>query len=251
MPRPVATSDSLQLRAAILTRLSLPGFHRRDSHGLRPPLPRRPAIRRWLPRAPCLCLPGGGAPRHDPGGDRRGDHRVHTRERPEGPLLFPTRPGQRRRSMSRISSVAPGNYGETGMAHLLEHLLLRAHPRFRASSRSSAPRVRQTGRRSSTGRITSSRSPPPTKSSTGRSRWRPPDGQFVRREKGPRHRDDRGAQRIRKRRKQSAARPLGQVDGNGVRLAQLRQPHDRRALGHRERRYLAAAGVLQAVLPAR
>ena len=78
-----------------------------------------------------------------------------------------------------------------------------------------------------------------------------PDGELVRREEGPRHRDDGRPQRIRERREQSAARALGPVAGDGVRLAQLRQPDDRRALGHRERRHRPAAGVLQALLPAR
>ena len=41
--RSVATSDSLQLRAAILTRP--PRFHRRDTHAIGPPLPLCPALR--------------------------------------------------------------------------------------------------------------------------------------------------------------------------------------------------------------
>ncbi len=52
-------------------------------------------------------------------------------------------------------------------------------------------------------------------------------------------------------REQSAARALGPAAGGGLRLAQLRQSDDRRALGHRERRHRPAAGVLPAALPAR
>ena len=56
---------------------------------------------------------------------------------------------------------------------------------------------------------------------------------------------------MRERREQPRQRAVAADAGDRVRLAQLRQAHDRRALRRRERRHRAAAGVLPPVLPAR
>ena len=78
-----------------------------------------------------------------------------------------------------------------------------------------------------------------------------PDGQLAHRQEGSRQRDDRGPQRVRERRELALGRALQAALGDHVRLAQLRPLADRRARGHRERADRAAAGFLQALLPAR
>ncbi len=83
-----------------------------------------------------------------------------------------------------------------------------------------------------------------------RSRGRP-DGELVRRQEGPRHRDDGRPQRVRDGRKRSGRHPGGARPLDGVPLAQLRQVDDRSEVGPRARPHRAAAGVLPHVLPAR
>ena len=77
-----------------------------------------------------------------------------------------------------------------------------------------------------------------------------PDGQRLGQE-GPRHRDDRGAQRVRDWREQSRQRAAAAHAGGRLRLAQLRQLDHRRAFRHRERPHRPAAGVLPHLVPAR
>ena len=78
-----------------------------------------------------------------------------------------------------------------------------------------------------------------------------PHGQFVHRQEGSRQRDDRGAQRIRRRREPARQRDVQAAAVRRLRLAQLRQHADRRALRHRGRAHRATAGVLPDLLPAR
>ena len=67
------------------------------------------------------------------------------------------------------------NYGETGMAHLLEHMVFKGTP-SRAQHHVRAGSAREstsTARRGSTAPITSRPFPPPTRTSTSRWRWKP------------------------------------------------------------------------------
>ena len=78
-----------------------------------------------------------------------------------------------------------------------------------------------------------------------------PHGELARLARGPRQRDDRGAQRVRDGREQPR---LGAVPAHAAArlfLAQLRQPDHRRARRHRARADRQAAGVLSHLVPAR
>ena len=143
--------------------------------------------------------------------------------------------------------AAHENYGETGMAHLLEHLVFKGTP-----NRGNI--MQELGRRGmrfngTTGwdrtnyfeTFTASKRQPRLGAVDG-SR---PDGEFVHPPQRPRLRDDRRPQRVRERREQSAERAVRQDAVHCVPVAQLRTPADRRAFGHRERRHRPAAGVLQ------
>ena len=174
IPRPVAASDSLQLRAAILTRP--PRFS-----SSRPPCP-SPSVRAPPGSSPPPFSPSSPAPprprvprRRHAGRDRRGDHRVHARQRPEGAAV--SRRDQadddRQRHLSR--RLAPGELRrDRAWRTCSSTCCSRARRRSRASSRSSAAAAcASTARRSSTAPTISRRSPPPTRTSTGRSRWKP------------------------------------------------------------------------------
>ena len=85
------------------------------------------------------------------------------------------------------------------MAHLLEHLVFKGTPTIANIFQELGRRgMRSTARRSSTAPTTTRRSPPPTRTSTGRWRWKP-TGWSTRssRRSRPRHRDDGRAQRVR------------------------------------------------------
>ena len=147
----------------------------------------------------------------------------------------------------RVGS-AHENYGETGMAHLLEHLVFKGTP-----TRGNI--MQELGRRGMSFNGTHELGPHQLLRDVHRVERQPrlgagdgsrPDGQLVHPPERPRLRDDGGAQRVRERREQSAAR--------AVRQACCRPPyqwhnygnmHDRRALRHRERRHRPPAGVLQ------
>jgi hypothetical protein len=138
------------------------------------------------------------------------------------------------------------NYGETGMAHLLEHLLFKGTPttepevwgefarrglRANGTTRTTAQLLRQLlGQRRHAALVPRL---------AGRR-----DGQQLHRAQGPRHRDDGGAQRDGARREQPEPRADPADDGVDVLVAQLWQGHHRRARRHREREHRAPAGVL-------
>ena len=118
------------------------------------------------------------------------------------------------------------NYGETGMAHLLEHLMFKGTPthaqglgRVRPSAAcapTAAPR--------STAPTTSPASRPTTTTCAGTWAGRPTRWSTASSRARPRHRDDGGAQRIESRREHARAACCSQRDaGRDVRLAQLRQ----------------------------
>ena len=138
------------------------------------------------------------------------------------------------------------------MAHLLEHLVFKGTPTIanifqelgRAACASTARPLRPH-------QLLRDRSPPTTRTSTGRWRWRPTgwSTRFVA-QGGPRHRDDGGAQRVRDWREQPAPRALEAAAGAAYDWHNYGNLHHRRALRHRERRHRAAAGVLPHLLPA-
>ena len=77
-----------------------------------------------------------------------------------------------------------------------------------------------------------------------------PDGELVHRRRGSGIRDDGGAQRVGGWRKQPAGRAGGAGDVHRLPVAQLRQLHHRRTVGHRERAARTPARLLPQVLPA-
>ena len=144
------------------------------------------------------------------------------------------------------------NYGETGMAHLLEHLMFKGAPNNRDDHRA----VRRA--RHAVQRHHLARPHQLLRSVPGRRRQSPmgaadgggPHGPFLHRQEGPRLRDDGGAQRVRERREFAH---LGAVQAHAerrLRLAQLRPRHHRQPQRHRERRHRQPAGVLPHLVPA-
>ena len=171
-------------------------------------------------------------------------------------LLFPdaTKPTIDRERHLSASARATRATAKPGMAHLLEHLMFKGTP----SHRQHLPRSSAGGAMRFNGSTSYDRTnyfetftAIGRESRLGARDGGRPHGQLLRREEGPRHRDDGGAQRVRARGEQPAASALGAPAGRRVRLAQLRQSVDRRALRHRERRHRPAAGLLPAALPAR
>src|SRR6266508_3349223 len=142
-------------------------------------------------------------------------------------------------------------YGETGMAHLLEHLMFRGTRRFpdiKADFQQRGALQRQHRVRPDQllrdfpGEREDARLRP-----GGRGR---PHGERPDREEGSRRGDDRGAQRVRVGGEQRVQRAARARRGERLSLAQLRTRDHRGAIGHRERPDRAAAGVLPALLPA-
>lgn len=101
-------------------------------------------------------------------------------------------------------------YGRSGMAHLLEHLLLRAPRRRRTCPRRSPSGARfQLPPLDRTNYFETL--PPRTRTCAGRCRSGRPHGQQLRLEEGPRQRDDGGPQRVRGGREQRYATSLQRI----------------------------------------
>ena len=145
------------------------------------------------------------------------------------------------------------NYGETGMAHLLEHLMFKGTPRHpNIPQELTAHGARPNGstwldRTNYFETFQATRGEPEV---GARPRGRP-DGPLLHREEGPGQRDDRRAQRVRDGREQPLFRPLRARRLDGLSLAQLRPLDHRRPRRHRERADREAAGLLEDLLPAR
>ena len=145
------------------------------------------------------------------------------------------------------------NYGETGMAHLLEHLIFKGtptHPTVWAEFAKRGLRANGThlGRPHQLLRQLRRQRTEPALVSRLAGRC---DGQLVHRAQGPRHRDDRGAQRDGDGRERPRPHPVPEDHGGDVPVAQLRQVDHRRAQRRGERRHRPPAGVLPHLLPAR
>ena len=100
------------------------------------------------------------------------------------------------------------NYGETGMAHLLEHLLFKGSPKH-PQRVGRVHQARPGGQRHapvSTAPTTSPASPPTTTTCSGPG-LEADHGQQLHRTRGPRHRDDGGPQRDGERREQPQSHP--------------------------------------------
>ena len=143
------------------------------------PLLRRPAaflVPLFVAAGAHAALPAGITQ----GADRRGHHRIPARQRPHV-LLFPdaSKPTTTVNVTYEVGS-AHENYGETGMAHLLEHLVFKGTPTRGNIMQELGKRGMQfNGSTARTAPTTSSRSPRPTRTSTGRCDGSGPDGQFV------------------------------------------------------------------------
>ena len=147
------------------------------------------------------------------------------------------------------------NYGETGMAHLLEHLLFKGTPTHPQRSGPSSPSAAcaPTARPGSTAPTTSPASPPTTTTCSWYLGWQADAmvNSFIA-QQGPRHRDDGGAQRDGDAARTTPSRILLQRT-----LATMYdwhnygKRHDRRAQRRRKRRHRPPAGVLPQLLPAR
>ena len=144
------------------------------------------------------------------------------------------------------------SYGETGMAHLLEHLLFKGTP----TTRNVWAEFTKRGLRANGTHLVrpdqllrhllgERRQPALVPRLAGRR-----DAQQLHRPGRPRHRDDGRAQRDGIGREQPGPGAAAADDGRHVPVAQLRQEHDRRPRRRRERRHSAAAGVLPQLLPA-
>ena len=138
------------------------------------------------------------------------------------------------------------NYGETGMAHLLEHLLFKGTPTHRNLLGEFSKRGLRANGTTWFDRTNYFAS---FSANDDNLRWylgwlADAHGQQLHREERPRHRDDRGAQRDGARREQPRPRAAAADHGRDVHVAQLRQEHHRRAQRRRERRHPAPAGLL-------
>ena len=109
------------------------------------------------------------------------------------------------------------SYGETGMAHLLEHLLFKGTPRHPDIMDELTRRgARSTARRRSTA-PTTSRLLAATDDTALDLAWRPTAWSTRHLARGPRQRDDGGAQRVRARREQPARVLFEQAHGSTTR----------------------------------
>ena len=184
----------------------------------------------------------------------RRHHRIPARQRPAGAAL--SRPLEAKVTVNLTVFVGSRHegYGETGMAHLLEHMVFKGTPDAPDDPQGAAGPRRAVQRHApgSTARITTRPCPPATRT------WNSPFdleadrmvNSFVKREDlmsemtVVRNEFERG--------ENSPARVLDQAhDGRRLRMAQLRQVDDRQPQRHRTRADREPAGVLQKVLPAR
>ena len=117
------------------------------------------------------------------------------------------------------------NYGETGMAHLLEHMVFKGTPRHsdipeELTAHGRAPQRHHLLDRTNYFETFARHRREPALGARPGSR---PHGQLLHREEGSRQRDDRGAQRIRRGREQPDRRAVQAHAVHRLRLAQLRQ----------------------------
>ncbi len=143
-------------------------------------------------------------------------------------------------------------YGETGMAHLLEHLVFKGtpcHPNIpqELTERGANPNGTTWYRPHQLLRDLRRHRRQPGVGARPRGR---PDGEQLHRQEGPRLRVHRGPQRVRNGRERSGRHPGGAGAVDRVPLAQLRQLDHRGPGRHRERTDRAAPGLLPEVLPA-
>ena len=159
-----APAAILDRRSSTSTRKARHVFYRRS---LSPAASHRRVHRRRRDRR--------AAGRRHQGRQRRGHHRVPARERPTV-LLFPdaSKPTMTVNVTYLVGSRHEG-YGETGMAHLLEHMVFKGTPRSPSVFAGARParHAHSTASPRTTAPTTSRRSPRATRTSTGRSSWRP------------------------------------------------------------------------------
>jgi hypothetical protein len=145
------------------------------------------------------------------------------------------------------------NYGETGMAHLLEHLMFKGAPNHRDITAQFSDRGMQFNGTTSLDRTNYYEvfQASPGQPAVGAGDGSRPHDPFLHRPEGPRFRDDGRAQRIRERREFAR---LGADEAHAerrLRLARLRPLDDRQQERHRERPHQEPAGLLPHLLPAR
>ena len=197
--------------------------------------------------------PRGGSRRPRTRHHRRRHHRVPARQRPARAAV----PGSAKQTVTVNVTYLVGsrheNYGETGMAHLLEHLVFKGSTRHTRHSQRAGGRTARvpTAPPRGTAPTTSRPSPPPTRTCAGRSTSKPTAWST----RSSRKKDlDSEMTVVRNefemRRERARQRAVRAHAVRRLRLAQLRQVDDRRALRHRERADRAAAGLLPDVLPA-
>ena len=156
-------------------------------------------------------------------------------------------------NMTYLVGSVDESYGETGMAHLLEHMLFKGSTKFPdilAAIRSHGAQFNGTTSWDRTNYFET------FDANEANLEWAldlESDrmiNAFVA-QKRPRHRDDGRAQRVRARREQPDRRAVRARDVHRLSVARLRQVADRQPQRHRERADPALAGVLPPALPAR
>ena len=179
------------------------------------------------------------------GRHRRGHHRVRARQRSaRAPVPRHSKSTVTVNVTYLVGSRLEG-YGETGMAHLLEHMMFKGtprHPKIWTELRR-ARRAASTARPGTTAPTTSRRCPPPTTTSMGARARSRSHGQLARSpQEDLKHGVLGRAQRVRDGREQAGASPRGAHLLDRVPLAQLRQVDDRLAQRHRARAGRRPAG---------
>ena len=143
-------------------------------------------------------------------------------------------------------------YGETGMAHLLEHMNFILSTNGRSIKKELTDHGAQWNgtHRLRPHQLLRNRHRERRQSQMGAGSRSRAHGQHADRKAAARYRNDRGAQRVREGRKQPAGDSGGARDRDGVPLAQLREIGDRLARRYRKSADRPAGGVLQEVLSA-
>ena len=178
----------------------------------------------------------------------RGDHRVPARQRAaRAPVPRPD-PAQGHREPHRPGRLAPrgirrDRHGPPARAHGLQgHAHPPRHPGRHEGARGPVQRL-DLARSHELLRDPARRRREPRVRHPARGR---PDGQQPDQGRGPGDRVLGRPQRVRVGRELAAARPLAADDGRRLRVAQLRQVHDRQPDGHRARARRQPPGLLQA-----
>ena len=141
-------------------------------------------------------------------------------------LLFPDQTKQTLTvNMTYLVGSRHENYGETGMAHLLEHMVFKGSPSHKDIPTELASHGARPNGTTSWDRTNYFETFNATEENL---RWAldlevRSHGQFLHRQEGSRQRDDRGAQRVRARREPAQQRAVQAAAVRRLRLAQLRQ----------------------------